>query len=83
MSNPFDSRFDPYEALVSVDRACQSLDRNQKQLIEAHNALARKVEEQQAVIDLLVQGLEASNKANELMLQDMMGKMTESFQGVK
>jgi hypothetical protein len=83
MSNLFDSRFDPYEALVSIDRACQALDRNHQQLIAAHNTLAAKVKEQGEVIDVLIKGLDASNKANEMLLKDMVSNITETFKGVK
>jgi hypothetical protein len=57
----FNQNFDPYEALINMDRNLQNI-------IAAHNLLAQRVEQQQQVIETLIKGLEAANKANELML---------------
>lgn len=56
-----DHNWDPYQALINLDRNLQNV-------ITAHNLLAERVEQQQQIIDTLVKGLEAANKANELML---------------
>lgn len=64
------SDFDPYQALVNLDA-------NMKNLIQAHNALAKKVEEQGHVIDILTEGLTASNKANEIMMKDVLNNLTQ------
>lgn len=64
------SDFDPYQALVNLDT-------NMKNLIQAHNALAKKVEEQGHVIDILTEGLTASNKANEIMMKDVLNNLTQ------
>jgi hypothetical protein len=73
MLNP---TFDPYEALVNLDA-------NMQALIAAHNGLAKKVEEQGHVIDILTEGLTASNKANEIMMKDMLSNITEQLKEVK
>lgn len=72
----FDNDFDPFQALMNLDA-------NVKNLIFAHNALAKKVEEQQAVIDVLIKGLEASNRANEHLLLNMVDDITDKLKGVK
>lgn len=73
MLNP---TFDPYEALVNLDA-------NMQALIAAHNGLAKKVEEQGHVIDILTEGLTASNKANEILMKDMLGTITDKIKEVK
>ena len=67
---PFHSDWDPYQALIDIDR-------NVKQVIKAHNALAQRVEEQGHVIDVLTQGLDSANKANELLMKDLLNNITE------
>jgi hypothetical protein len=57
----FDTNFDPYQALLNMDR-------NLKAVITAHNLLAERVEQQQQIIDTLIKGLETANRANEVML---------------
>lgn len=71
-----DSTFDPYQALVNLDSNVQAL-------IAAHNGLAKKVEEQGHVIDILTEGLTAANKANEIMMKDMLGTITDKLKEVK
>lgn len=56
------SDFDPYQALINLDRNLQNV-------VAAHNLLARRVEQQQETIDTLIRGLEAANRATEQMLQ--------------
>lgn len=56
--------FNPYDALINLDG-------NVKNLIIAHNQLARRVEEQGQVIDVLVEGLSKSNRANEILMREM------------
>lgn len=57
--------WDPYAALLALDQT-------QKQLIRAHNELAAKVLAQEEVIEVLIKGLDAANKANqELMTQSL------------
>lgn len=64
--------FDPYQALINLDA-------NVKNLIKAHNGLAKKVEEQQHMINILVDGLTAANKANEHLLMNLASDITEKL----
>jgi hypothetical protein len=68
----FDNNFDPFEAMINMDN-------NIKNLIAAHNLLARKVEEQQEVIDVLIKGLNAANKANQQMLEQGLNNLYTNF----
>lgn len=67
--------FDPYQALVNLDKNVQTL-------IAAHNALAKRVEEQGHVIDVLVEGLNNSNKANEHLLREMAHSIKSKLQDI-
>jgi hypothetical protein len=68
----FDNQFDPYQALINLDN-------NVKNIIQAHNGLARRVEEQQEVIDVLIKGLDAANKANAQMLEQGLNNLYTNF----
>jgi len=70
-----DSNFDPYEALVNLDE-------NVKAVIKAHNLLAKRVEEQGHTIDILIEGLNNSNKANEIMMQDVLSNIAKTLKEV-
>ena len=72
----FDTNFDPYQALINTDRNLQAV-------IAAHNLLAKRVEEQGQVIDTLIQGLNNSNKANELLMREMAQNIHTKLQEVK
>ena len=72
----FDTNFNPYDALVNMDRNLQAL-------IAAHNGLAKRVEEQGHVIDVLIEGLNNSNKANEVLMKEMASSVMEKLKEVK
>jgi hypothetical protein len=72
----FDTNFDPYQALINTDRNLQAV-------IVAHNLLAKRVEEQGQVIDTLIQGLNNSNKANEMLMREMAQNIQLKLQEVK
>lgn len=72
----FENTFDPYQALINTDRNLQAV-------IVAHNLLAKRVEEQGEVIDTLIQGLNNSNKANELLMREMAENIHTKLQEVK
>ena len=55
------------------------LDRNIHKLIAAHNALAKKVEEQDQVIDVLIKGLDAANKANQELISQNLEKFLDKM----
>jgi hypothetical protein len=66
----FDNTFDPYQAMINMDKNIQAM-------ITAHNLLAKRVEEQGHVIDILIQGLNNSNKANEHLMREMLSNITD------
>jgi hypothetical protein len=72
----FDTNFNPYDALVNMDRNLQAL-------IAAHNGLAKRVEEQGHVIDVLIEGLNNSNKANEVLMREMASSVMDKLKEVK
>lgn len=67
--------FNPYDALINLDG-------NVKNLIIAHNQLARRVEEQGQVIDVLVEGLSKSNRANEILMREMAESVKQKLKEV-
>lgn len=67
-----DNQFDPYQALLNMDE-------NIKQLIRAHNDLAAKVLAQEEVIEVLIKGLNAANKANQQMLEQGLNNLYHNF----
>jgi hypothetical protein len=71
----FDTNFDPYQALINTDRNLQAV-------IAAHNALAKRVEEQGHVIDVLVEGLSRSNSANEILMREMAQSIQSKLQDI-
>jgi 2-oxo-4-hydroxy-4-carboxy--5-ureidoimidazoline (OHCU) decarboxylase len=56
------------------------MDENIKQLIRAHNDLAAKVLAQEEVIEVLIKGLNAANKANQQMLEQGLNNLYNNFQ---
>jgi hypothetical protein len=71
----FDTNFDPYQALINTDRNLQAV-------IAAHNLLAKRVEEQGHVIDVLVEGLSRSNSANEILMREMAESIQSKLQDI-
>lgn len=67
-----DSNFDPYEALLALDQT-------QKQLIRAHNDLAAKVLAQEEVIEVLIKGLDAANKANQQLMSQSLDRFLNNL----
>ena len=70
-----DTNFDPYQALLNLDKNVQTL-------IQAHNALAKRVEEQGHVIDILTEGLTRSNSANEILMREMAHSIKSKLQDI-
>lgn len=58
-----DQDFDPYQALINMDKNIQAL-------VTAHNALADRVREHEETIDVLIKGLNAANAANLKLMED-------------
>ena len=79
----FDTNYDPYQAMINMDT-------NINNLIKAHNNLARLVEqheskiiEQGHIIDILIEGLNNSNKANEVLMREMATTVMDKIKEVK
>jgi hypothetical protein len=51
-------------------------------VIAAHNLLAKRVEEQGQVIDVLVEGLSKSNSANEILMREMAESIKNKLQDI-
>lgn len=67
-----DQNFDPYQAMINMDQ-------NIQQLIKAHNALAHEVERQSEVIDVLIKGLNAANKANQELMSNSLDRFLNNI----
>ena len=71
--------FDPYNALIQLDKNVVILDQNLFNIINRHNELAKKVEEQGKVIDVLIAGLNNANKANEALLAELSSSIMDKL----
>ena len=79
----FENSFDPYDALQMLNNNVRGLDQNLATLIAAHNSLAKRVEEQGEVIDVLTKGLNNANAANQILMTDLLSNMTEKIKDLK
>lgn len=75
----FNDDFDPLAALESMKNNQDVLFNNDKQLAMAIEDLRSVVRNQQEVIDVLQRGLDAANKANELMLTQGLDRLFKDF----
>ncbi len=66
-----DPDFDPLKIMQELNANQVSLNNNYLKMVQAHNNLALKVEQQQLEIDRLVLNLDSANKANELLLKGL------------
>jgi hypothetical protein len=71
-----DSNFDPYEAMVNMDRNLQNV-------IAAHNLLAQRVEVQSKIIDTLIEAIKTSNNSNEIMLHELRSGVIDKLKEMK
>lgn len=78
-----DTNFDPYQALVELNRNQEILHNNDRNLAQAFNDLQQRVNEQQKIIDHLVQQLQSTNKANEILLDGFLKEINKSIKDVK
>lgn len=76
MLNP---TFDPLKVLEELARNQEVLHNNDQQISRAINQLQSRVDQQQATIDLLMKGLDAANRANEVLMRDALDRMTSNF----
>jgi len=72
----FDNNFDPYQSMINMDN-------NIHNLIKAHNLLAQRVEEQGHTIDILIESLNKSNKANEILMREMATNINSKIKEMK
>lgn len=75
----FDENFDPLAALEAMKNNQDVLFNNDKQLAMAIEDLRAVVRNQQETIDILQRGLDAANKANELMLSQGLDRLYKDF----
>lgn len=66
-----DPDFDPLKIMQELNANQVALNNNYLKMVQAHNQLALKVEQQQLEIDRLVMNLDSANKANELLLRGL------------
>jgi hypothetical protein len=72
----FDPNFDPYQAMVNMDRNLQNV-------IAAHNLLAQRVEVQSKIIDTLIEADKTSNNSNEIMLNELRSGVFDKLKEIK
>ncbi len=75
----FDNDFDPLEALQQLNTNQEVLFNNDKQLAIAVETLRAEITAQQEVIDVLIKGLNAANKANQQMLEQGLNNLYTNF----
>lgn len=75
----FNPGFDPLEVLENLTNNQQVLFNNDRQLAEAIEGLRAQIKEQQEVIDVLIKGLNAANKANQQMLEQGLNNLYHNF----
>ena len=75
----FDPTFDPMAVLEQLNSNQKVLFNNDRQLAQAIEDLRAVVQNQQQIIDVLQRGLDAANKANELMLTQSLEKLYKDF----
>jgi len=79
----FDPNFSPYDALQILNNKTTQLDHNLAKLIAAHNSMAKLVEDQGQAIDALTMGLNNANKANQILMSDMISTMTDKLKDIR
>lgn len=71
----WDPTFDPMKALEELNHNQLVLQNNQTVLQQEHNKMASKIKELETVIDVLIKGLDAANKANEVMMSQLINSL--------
>ena len=71
--------FDPLEIMQNLNNNQEVLFNNDKQLAMAIEGLRTQIKEQQAVIDVLIKGLDAANKANQELLTTGLNNLYTNF----
>ena len=66
-----DPDFDPLKIMQELNSNQVALNNNYLKMVQAHNNLALKVEQQQLAIDRLIMSLNSANSANEILLKGL------------
>lgn len=74
-----DPNFDPLLALEQLNENQTILFNNDRQLAQAIEDIREVIKNQQLVIDVLQKGLDAANKANELLLTQGLNNLYRDF----
>lgn len=75
----FNTDFDPLKTLEQLQENQQVLFNNDRQLAQGFQMLEKKLQEQQEVIDVLIKGLDAANKANQQLMTQGLDNLYKSF----
>lgn len=73
----FDPTFDPFKALQELHSNQLILQKNQTILQQQHNKALHRIVELESVCDVLIKGLNASNKNNEIILGELAKEITK------
>ena len=76
----FNTDFDPLKCLEDLQENQKILFNNDRQIAQGLQMLEQKIKEQQEVIDVLIKGLDAANKANQQLLSQGLDRLYTSFQ---
>ena len=74
-----DTGFDPLKALQDLNNNQKVLFSNDQNLAAAIEGLRGQIRQQQEVIDILIQGLDMANKANEQLLKENLDNLIKQF----
>ena len=75
----FESNFDPLKTLEELKANQEVLFHNDRELAMALEALKQEVRSQQEVIDVLIKGLNAANKANQELLTQGLDRLYQNY----
>jgi hypothetical protein len=75
----FESNFDPLHELEQLAENQKVLFNNDQELARALELLRQEVRSQQEVIDVLIKGLNAANKANQELLTQGLDRLYTTF----
>lgn len=78
----WDPTFDPMKALEELHQNQLTLQHNQTVLQVSHNQAQDQIKALEAVVDVLIKGLDAANRANEQLMSQAVTNLTSySLQG--
>lgn len=74
----WDPTFDPMKALEELHQNQLTLQHNQTVLQVSHNQAQDQIKALEAVVDVLIKGLDAANKANEVMMSQLVNSISSN-----